>query len=258
MTAEPVLLNPLSSRVPAEIAQTDPLVHVLERIVRDPSVPLERLQMALELSERMAAKRAKVAFDAAYAAMAEQLPIIDQKGAIDIGRGKPQRYARLEDIIETTKPILSEHGFGVRFQIAQTEKTVTATAVLSHCQGHSEETPVTLPHDVTGSKNVVQGIGSAISYAKRYALSAALNLGSRYSEDDDGDAAGKTNGPQSSDEFFVTPEQTAELERMVKLSGRPIERFCLKFNLEQIGQLPASKYNSAVNFLDQFIPKAKP
>jgi ERF superfamily len=235
----------LSMRVPAEITEPT-LAIIIERMIRDQSVDMSRVTEALQLYERITARKAKQEFDTAFPAMAAEIPVVERKGSIDIGRGKPQTYAKIEDIVEAVTPVLSRHGFHVRFRLAQSEKTVTATCVLTHAGGHSEETPFTIPHDVSGSKNIVQAIGSAKSYAQRYALLAALNVVSRDADDD---------GPRSSDEFFVTEAQAAELVKMVEQTGRPLELFCKKYRLAAIGELPASQYQEALAFLANHIPK---
>ena len=47
-----------------------------------------------------------------------------------------------------------------------------------------------LPADTSGSKNVVQAIGSSVSYGKRYTMQALLNITSG-GEDDDGHSGGE-------------------------------------------------------------------
>jgi hypothetical protein len=131
---------------------------------------------------------------------------------------------------------------------------IVVTCILSK-GGYREENSLPGPADTSGSKNPIQAIGSTVTYLERITLKAALGLSA--TDDDDGNSAGRNGGPQSSDEFYVTPEQVAELERLLALTGRSVELFCKKFYLAEIGHLPASKYDLAVNFLNQFIPKAK-
>ncbi len=79
---------------------------------------------------------------------------------------------------------------------------MSVTCYLSHTGGHSEETTVRLPLDLSDGKSGVHAVGSSTSYAKRYAASALLNLTSA-GEDDDGQATGRPPN--------IDPEQWAEL-----------------------------------------------
>jgi len=70
---------------------------------------------------------------------------------------------------------------------------LTIICVITHSEGHSEQTPITLPHDTSGSKNAIQALGSTSSYGERYTLFAMLGLAS--APDDDGQA-GAPGAPQ--------------------------------------------------------------
>lgn len=218
---------------------------IIERIREGAS--LEETKEYYRFLREIQADEAKVAYAADFVAMQGELPEIPRLGKIDIGRGKPQQFARWEDIAEKIKPVLHKFGFGIQFEIKDNENSVTATAILLHRGGHFTTNPKTLPLDKSGSKNIVQAYGSTQSYAQRYAVNGLLGIASR---GEDNDATG-TNGPQSSDEFFVTPEQIAKLEKMLERTGRSVETFCQKFRLNNIGQLPASKYMEAAHFLQQ-------
>ena len=50
------------------------------------------------------------------------------------------------------------------------------TCVLSHRDGHFEETTLTAGRDDSGKKNAIQQVGSTITYLQRYTLKAALGL----------------------------------------------------------------------------------
>ena len=83
---------------------------------------------------------------------------------------------------------MSKYGFAVSFKVVETDRGVRVTGLLLHRSGHREETEMTFPSDTSGSKNAVQALGSSISYAKRYIMSAMLNITTR-GEDDNGFAA---------------------------------------------------------------------
>lgn len=94
------------------------------------------------------------------------------------------KYAPLEEVLNTTRPILSKHGLSVIQSPSSEGEYVSITTILMHESGEwMEFQPLKLKTD----KNTAQGAGSAITYARRYAISAILGIASE--EDDDGNNA---------------------------------------------------------------------
>ena len=172
------------------ISEAAAFVQVIERAASNKDVDVEKLQKLLDMQERIMAKNAEMAFNSAMAEMQAELPIITERGEIRVSGVLRSKYARFEDINEAVKPILQKHGFAMTFK-TDTTTVCKVTGILVHRAGHREQTDMTLPYDVSGSKNNVQAIGSSVSYGKRYVMEALLNLTSR-GEDDDGK---KTSGP---------------------------------------------------------------
>lgn len=178
------------------------MFELIMRAVKDPACDPVKMAQLLELSREIRKDNAKAAYTTSLVKMKPVLPVIDRRGRIQIhekGKEKIDQYliqstafALWEDIDAAITPILAEHGFALTFRCGTTgapEHRVTVTGVLSHEQGHSEETTMTLPLDTSGSKNNVQAVGSSTSYGKRYTASLLLNLRTK-GEDDDGDAGG--------------------------------------------------------------------
>jgi hypothetical protein len=165
---------------------------IVARAAADPNVDIDKLERLLEMQERVHARNARTAYYAALAEMQPSLPVIEERGAISTDRGKTVQstYALWEDVNEAIRPILAVHGFSLTFKVRRSENEITTTGILSHREGHSEETELALPTDTSGSKNAVQAVGSSTSYGKRYTAFALLNL-TTTGEDDDGDKAGR-------------------------------------------------------------------
>lgn len=169
----------------------DPIMALIERVARDPSVDIERMEALLNMHERVKGNNAKAAFVQAFANMQPELPEIDENGGIKDRSGNVQStYALWEDINDAIKPVLKEFGFALSFRVKHTNSVVSVTGVLSHSGGHTEETTLDLPTDTSGSKNAVQAIASSISYGKRYSAIMLLNITTRNDpSDDDGSKA---------------------------------------------------------------------
>lgn len=162
--------------------ETTAVLAMIERVCMNPEADMEKLDKMLDMQERILNRNAKQAYTADLAAMQAELPLVAKKGT---GHNKA-RYAKLEDINEAIRPTLQKYGFAVTFRIKQKDAHLQVTAILSHKMGHSEETELVLPLDDSGSKNDVQAVGSTVSYGKRYAVCALLNIST--GDDTDGNA----------------------------------------------------------------------
>ena len=92
------------------------------------------------------------------------------------------KYATLADALGMARPILAKHGVAV-MQTAETDENVVSVwTTLMHSSGEFlTHQPTRLPSGADAQKT-----GSAITYARRYSLMAALGLAT---EDDDGASA---------------------------------------------------------------------
>lgn len=94
-------------------------------------------------------------------------------------------YADLNALLEAVRPVLHEQGILLVQSPGEANGQVTLDTMFLHTEsgqwvrGHASS-PM--------SKQDPQGVGSAITYLRRYSLSAMLGLGA---EDDDGNAASK-------------------------------------------------------------------
>lgn len=130
-------------------------------------------------------------YDALSKAQSE-FPVIE-KGSIN--PHFKSRYADLADINKAITPILSRHGLCVMQIIIPAEGKARIKTVLCHKSGASVDSTV----ELVPTQHTPQGMGSAYTYARRYGLSALLNLAA--DEDDDGNGASNmdhVNQPVSS------------------------------------------------------------
>lgn len=169
-------------------SESSAIMSVIERVAMSPDADIEKLERMLDMQERVLDRNAKQAFTADLASMQIELPRVVEHGE---GHNKA-KYALLEDINDMLRPVLHRFGFAVTFRIKHESGLVWVTTVLSHRQGHSEETSIPLALDTSGSKNAVQAVGSSISYGKRYGICAMLNIST--GDDVDGGHPKSTDG----------------------------------------------------------------
>lgn len=140
-------------------------------------------------------------------------------------------YADLASVWDACRTPLSANGLAVLQPAVADGACVTVTTILAHSSGEFIEVDLTM----TAGQNTPQGIGSCITYARRYALSSLVGIAP---EDDDGNAASQSNGsgpqrvaaqtgppraPEGYDEWLsdlesVADEGTAALESAWKKS----------------------------------------
>lgn len=110
------------------------------------------------------------------------------------------KYADISAVIEAIKPALIKHGLFFTQRPEPSERGVTVETVIGHASGEEMSLGKLF---VPANKNDAQGFGSALTYARRYALVTAFGVPT---EDDDGNAAAKSAGGQSQ-ESAVSPRQ---------------------------------------------------
>jgi|GEM_PF-1669701 len=121
------------------------------------------------------------------------------------------RYADLAVILETVKPCLLKNGLAI-IQGAESEAAkVTIITRLLHESGEWIETSLSL----TAGGADPQKIGSAITYGRRYSISALLNIVA--DDDDDGNEGGKPAPKKSDDQKQIIAYKKAIGEMIVKI-----------------------------------------
>lgn len=133
----------------------------------------------------------------AFAAAQAELPEIPKTKTAKIptrnGGEYSYTYADLSDVLAACRPILNRHGLSVAQSVSGTHDDVAVVTRIFHKSGHVEEFgPTVLPAGADA-----RGVGSAITYARRYGLCAALGIVP--DEDDDGRAA--SNRPQREPQY---------------------------------------------------------
>jgi len=139
----------------------------------------------------------------ALAAFQAELPTVHKGSTADMGTYK-MKYADLADLSKVVLPLLAKHGlsFSAKPTIDESGRFVLAY-VLRHVGGDSDSGSYPL------QSGTPQQVGSAITYARRYALSAITGIAAE--EDDDGKAAKETRVDPADREFAWDPVEQETL-----------------------------------------------
>lgn len=131
------------------------------------------------------------AFAEALVAFQSELPAVKKSNTAKVptktGGEYKYQYADLTDITEAAMPLLSKHGLSFTSRPTMTANGFVLAYRLLHISGDSDEGEYPLPDP---AHNPAQTIGSAITYARRYALCAATGIAPG-GDDDDAQTAAK-------------------------------------------------------------------
>jgi len=185
------------------------------------------------------------------------------------------KYVPLSDILDLARPILSKYGFAllqvptVFYDAVQLKNggvheqgVVKVQTSLIHQSGEKIE----FPEIVIKAKDAsAQSVGSAITYARRYALTSILGICGK-DEDDDGNMANgnypypSQNAPmqpyQPSGQT-ITPQQANTLfgyaSRLAELKNVDVQRIISNFQLSKFEELPQTHYQAVLNQLSNWL-----
>jgi hypothetical protein len=116
------------------------------------------------------------------------------------------KYATLQNIVESTRDVLRKHGLAVIQTFGETDGTyINLITTLLHESGEAFSGTLTM----RPSKVDPQGLGSATTYARRYALSAILGIVT--DEDDDGNASSQPSRDRALETKYEAQTASAEL-----------------------------------------------
>lgn len=147
------------------------------------------------------------------------------------------KYADLTTVIEAIKPALIKHNLFFTQRPEPSDKGVTIETVIGHASGEEMSLGKLF---VPANKNDAQGFGSALTYARRYALVTAFGVPV---EDDDGNAAAKS---QNQKPAVIDDAQWSELVQMMEAAEANTKAFCTAYNIASLRELPAEAFPKAI------------
>lgn len=169
------------------------LMSVIAKASADPAVDVDKMERLFAMHERMMAAERLEAYNQAMARAQADMPAVFRDAS---NSSTNSRYARLESLHAAIVPVATRHGFSLSFGTADCPIAghYRITCKVSN-GGHSEHHQLDLPSDHLGpkglaNKTLVHGIGSSMSYGRRYLTLMIFNV-SLTNEDDDAQKAGK-------------------------------------------------------------------
>lgn len=224
--------------VVADVA--DAFVQMVERAASNPAVDVDKLERLLAMRERMDARRAEDAFNAAMAsAQAEMQPV-------RADANNPQtksRYASYAALDRALRPLYTKHGFSLSFDTgdAPAPEIVRVLCYVS-CAGHTRTYKADMPADGKGAKGgdvmtKTHAAGAAFSYGARYLLKLIFNVAvGEY--DDDGNTPGRGE--------TISTQQVEALRSAIMEVDADLPKFLRYMKVERLEDLLAAKFQDAL------------
>ena len=148
-----------------------------------------------------------------------------------------QKYADFTSVREASRKPLADNGLAVMQYCEQVEGKYVLVTLLAHTSGQWIKSyfPLT-PKDMS-----CQSIGSAMTYAKRYGLSAMLGIVA--DDDDDGEAAmGRV-------ETTLSHDQVDEIEELLQGNVEVKNNMISHYKVNRLHDIPSSEYDLIVKRL---------
>ena len=228
------------------------MLSMFERVILDPSVPVERIEKMMEMQERWEARQSEKLYSEALAAAKAEMPTVLKNKKNNQTNSK---YADLEAIDKAISPIISKHGFSLSFFPAKSnlEGHYGVTCEVRHEAGHKVIHEADIPADGMGmkgnaNKTATHAFGSTMSYGRRYLKTMIFDIATG---DDDGNAAGKQ------DQEPITENQFERLQDLIEKTETDIAKFCQVMKIESLKELPSADLGKAERLLEAKAEKMK-
>ncbi len=233
--------------VPLPVSESAAMMQIISAVAMNPEADIDKMERMMVMHEKLLNRDAEMAYNTAMSKLQSELPTVNEKGQIVVNNVVRSKYALFEDINESIRPFLKKYGFSISFKSHFGDAFVDITGIISHKQGHKEDTTMRLPFDNTGSKNSVQAIGSSSKYGMRYCLCMLLNI-STGGEDNDANTAPETP-------LFVTDKDIKVLIGAAKSVGKDEKYMCDTAGIPSIDKLLMSRYAPCMNHLKKLMEK---
>ncbi len=130
----------------------------------------------MDVFERWEARIASEAYGHALAGFQSECPPIEKTRTIKLSGDDGPKYADYSDIDEVARPFMAKYGLSKTFSASVTDAGQMKVVCRIRHGRHVEENEVTLPVPAQMRVNDTQKMAAALSYGKRLALCAALDI----------------------------------------------------------------------------------
>jgi hypothetical protein len=154
------------------------------------------------------------------------------------------KYADLTSVIDAIKPVLARHNLAFYQRPQPSDTGILVQTMLRHASG--EEIDLGTLY-VPANKQDAQGFGSAMTYARRYALMTAFGVPA---EDDDGNAAAKSQpAVQAEPPAPISDDQRDLIQALAPAVGKTTQGICEAYRVPDLTKLTSKQAASIISKL---------
>ena len=155
------------------------------------------------------------------------------------------KYADLGNVMDACMPALNANGIAVVQTVGRDENGMFLTTILRHADSGEFLEDGGMPLIV--NKNDMQGLGSAITYARRYGLMAMVGIAP---EDDDGNAASAAAPKQQpKPPAKISAEQWKEISDLIERTASDEAKLCAYWKVAELHDLTAQQADQTIAML---------
>lgn len=239
------------STLPAVQSETLAMIGMVERLARDPSIPMERIQGLMDMARDLRREQAEEAFNEAMAQTQQEIAPVARDSFNPQTRSK---YASYHAVDKAIRPAYTKHGIAVSFDEsdAAPEGHVRVFAIVTkgrHERRHHYDSPI-VTTGMAGKTmmTLTHARASAVTYAKRYLVGMIFNLST--GEDDDGNKAGTPSAEYTPPPGSISAEQAAQIRELLESSGVAERAFLNWAKHRRIEDVPAEFFDSCVEKIE--------
>lgn len=148
----------------------------LIQIAIEQKADIEYLTKLMDLKDRYDRQNAERQFNESFAKFQSEKPEIVKNKAVEWGGATSYKHATLDHIQKQIDPVLSRHGLSYYWTQSGDNGIISITCHLRHILGHSIKITLSAPKDDSGKKNLIQQMGSTVTYLKRYTLEGITGI----------------------------------------------------------------------------------
>jgi len=155
------------------------------------------------------------------------------------------KYADLSSVMDACMPALTANGLAVTQPVRREDGEMVLYTILHHADSDQEMCDGGMPLIV--NKRDMQGLGSALTYARRYGLMAMAGIAA---DDDDGNAAAAAPPPpKANPPAKMTADQFQAITDLIERTSSDETKLCAYFKVSDLHELTAPQAEQTIAML---------
>jgi hypothetical protein len=154
------------------------------------------------------------------------------------------KYAPLNEVLNVVRPVLSKYGLSVVQNCYGNNVETSVVTILFHESGEFIESgEIKLKNE----KATAQGMGSSVTYARRYSLNSMLGISSDGEDIDGNDEKQQAKTDEKQDPNLITIKQAQLLFTIASKDVELVKKVCEKYGYTSTKEIKKEKFDLIMN-----------